>query len=171
MFSLLPARSTDYAPGPLRLGYARRARRLAYLTSSILTLAMAGLLFRMVPRQATLARASSYMDLVRSLFGLFRDEPLLTVRGVLALLIFAAFNVLWVPLVLPLSTPPFSLSHTAIGLFGLAGLAGELGAGRAGRLADLGFSQRTTGLSLALMFASWLPIALMEYSLWALKAL
>ncbi|WP_430699247.1 hypothetical protein [Mesorhizobium humile] len=48
------------------------------------------------------------------------DRP---ARPVPAMLIFASFNVLWAPLVLPLAAPPFSLSHTEIGLFGLAGVA------------------------------------------------
>ena len=49
-------------------------------------------------------------------------------------------------------------------------MAGALGAGRAGRLADRGLAQRTTGLSLGLMLAAWLPIALLGVSLWALVA-
>ena len=99
---------------------------------------------------------------------LFRGEPILRTRAVLALLIFASFNVLWTPLALPLGAPPFSLSHSAIGLFGLAGVAGALAAGRAGRLADRDLGQWTTGLSLGLMLAAWLPIALMGVSLRAL---
>jgi predicted MFS family arabinose efflux permease len=94
----------------------------------------------------------------------------LRVRAILALLIFASFNVLWAPLALPLSATPFSLSHTEIGMFGLAGVIGALAAGQAGRLADRGLGQTTTGLSLGLMLVAWLPIALMGVSLWALIA-
>ena len=144
--------------------------RLVYLTSAGLTLVMAGLLLRTLPRLATDAAALSYPALIRSVAALFRDVPLLRVRAVLALLIFAAFNVLWAPLVLPLSAPPFSLSHTEVGLFGLAGVAGALGASRAGQLADRGLGQRTTGLALALLLAAWLPIALLAVSLWVLVA-
>jgi predicted MFS family arabinose efflux permease len=50
----------------------------------------------------------------------------------------------------------------------LAGVAGALAAGHAGRLADRGFDQWTTGLSLGLMLVAWFPIALMGVSLWAL---
>jgi predicted MFS family arabinose efflux permease len=99
---------------------------------------------------------------------LFREEPLLRVRAVLALLIFATFSVLWTSMVLPLSAPPMSLSHTGVGLFGLAGVAGALGAGRAGQLADRGWGQWTTGAALALMLMAWLPIAFTLSSLWAL---
>jgi predicted MFS family arabinose efflux permease len=142
--------------------------RSVYLCSAVLMLIMAGLLVRTLPHHARAAAAPSYPALLGSLARLFREEPILRTRAVLAFLIFASFNVLWAPLALPLSAPPFSLSHSAIGLFGLAGVAGALAAGRAGRLADLGLGQWTTGISLVLMLAAWLPIALMDMSLWAL---
>ena len=53
---------------------------------------------------------ASYPDLIRSMIKLFREEPILRARAGLALLIFATFNVLWAPLVLPLGAPPYSLS-------------------------------------------------------------
>jgi predicted MFS family arabinose efflux permease len=60
------------------------------------------------------------------------------------------------------------MSHGAIGLLGLVGAAGALGAARAGRLADRGFGRVTTGVALALMLVSWLPIGLVRHSLLAL---
>ena len=84
------------------------------------------------------------------------------------MLIFAAFNVLWTSLLLPLREPPHSMSHGAIGLLGLVGAAGALGAARAGRLADRGLGRGTTGVALALLLVSWLPIALVRQSLLAL---
>ncbi len=142
--------------------------RSVYLTSAGLMLIMAGLLFRTLPRHSGKATVASYPELLRSIATLFREEPVLRVRAVLALLIFASFNVLWAPLALPLSAAPLSFSHTGIGMFGLAGLIGALAAGQAGRLADRGLGQTTTGLSLGLMLVAWLPIALMGVSLWAL---
>jgi predicted MFS family arabinose efflux permease len=99
---------------------------------------------------------------------LFVSEPLLRIRGLLALLIFAAFSVLWTSMVLPLSAPPLSLSHTTIGLFGLAGVAGALAARRSGRWADQGFGQRVTGISLLILVFSWWPISHAQSSLLAL---
>jgi predicted MFS family arabinose efflux permease len=142
--------------------------RSVYLGSAALMLVMAALLFKTLPHHTQDARRESYLQLLRSVAELFREERILRVRAILACLIFASFNVLWAPLALPLSAPPFSLSHTQIGLFGLAGLAGALGASRAGRLADRGLGQWTTGLSLGLMLVAWLPISLMGVSLWAL---
>lgn len=143
--------------------------RSVYLASAGVTLVLAVLLAKNLPRLEPPV-APRYPALLRSTFLLFREEPLLWRRGVLALLIFAAFNVLWAPLVLPLTAPPYSLSHTQVGLFGLAGLAGALGAGRAGKLADRGLGEWTTGLSLGLMVIAWIPIACLPRSLWALVA-
>jgi predicted MFS family arabinose efflux permease len=142
--------------------------RSIYLLSAGLTLVMALLLLRVLPRQEQAQAASSYGALIGSVFTLFKEEPVLRQRAVLALLTFASAMVLWTPMVLPLSAPPLSLSHTQIGLFGLAGAAGALAAARAGHLADRGLGQWTSGLSLLLMLVSWLPIALTQSSLWAL---
>jgi predicted MFS family arabinose efflux permease len=145
--------------------------RMVYLVSAGLMLAMAVLLLRILPRepQATMA-GSSYLSLLRSMAALFVAEPILRERALFAFLIFADLNVFWTSIVLPLSAPPFALSHTTIGLLGIAGFAGALGARNAGRLADLGWAQRTTGLSLMLMLAAWAAIACLHTSLWFVVA-
>jgi len=142
--------------------------RSVYLASAFLTLLMAILLFWVLPRHKTVNATTSYPKLLRSTVMLLIEEPILRVRAVFAMLIFATFGVLWTSMVLPLSAPPFFLSHTEVGLFGLAGVAGALAAGRAGYLADRGWEQWTTGISLALMLAAWIPIAMIGISLWAL---
>lgn len=144
--------------------------RWVYLVSAMLTLVMAMVLYLILPRHEVRRPRTSYPRLLGSVLLLFVQEPLLRVRAVLAMLIFASFNVLWAPLVLPLSAEPFSLSHTEIGLFGLAGVAGALGARWTGGLVDRGRGQLVTGLSLLLMMAAWLPIAFMGMSLWLLVA-
>lgn len=141
--------------------------RSVYLTSAGLLLLMACLLLRALPSEPT-RTALTYPQLLRSVLSLYAEERILRVRAVLALLIFMTFSILWTSLVLPLSAPPFALSHTAIGSFGLSGVAGALAAARAGVLADRGFGQRTTGIALTLLLASWGLIALLPYSLTAL---
>lgn len=142
--------------------------RSVYLVSAVLTLVMAAVLLHVLPRKEAVRPRTSYARLLASVLRLFVEEPLLRVRAVLAMLIFASFNVLWAPLVQPLAAPPFSLSHTEIGLFGLAGVAGALGARWTGTLVDRGKGQLVTGISLLLMAAAWLPIAFMGTSLWLL---
>lgn len=142
--------------------------RGVYFVSAALMIGMALVLYRTMPASTTPPAKGSYWQLLRSVFQLYRTERTLRVRGTFALLIFAAFSVLWTAMVLPLSAPPLSLSHTQIGLFGLAGVAGALAAARAGRLADQGLGNRTTGIALALLTASWLPTAFVESSLLAM---
>ncbi|MBK3496705.1 MFS transporter [Viridibacillus sp. YIM B01967] len=142
--------------------------RSVYLVSATLMLLMVCALFRVLPNVERGVKSLSYPQLLRSVFILFAQERILRIRAILALLIFAAFSILWTSLVLPLSAPPLSLSHTAIGAFGLAGVAGALAAARAGKLADQGYGQRTTGVALILLLISWLLISYIEHSLLAL---
>lgn len=142
--------------------------RAVYFLSSGLMLTIAAVLWKVVPATTPPPQAQAYLALIKSLFKLFITDPVLRIRGTLALLIFAAFSVLWTSMVLPLSAPPLSLSHTAIGMFGLAGAAGALAARGAGRWADRGHGQKVTGLSLGLLTLSWLPIAFAGTSLLAL---
>jgi len=141
--------------------------RSVYAVSSAATLVMAGFLFAALPRDVARARIR-YPALITSVFRLFVEVPVLRTRAVLALLIFTAIMVLLTPLALPLSGAPWHLSTTQIGLFGLAGAAGALAASYAGRMSDRGHAQRTTGIGLAIMLGSWLPIALLPHSLWGL---
>lgn len=142
--------------------------RSVYIVSAGLSLFMAGVLFRVLPHSEHERESFSYLQLLRSTLTLFLQVRVLRIRAVLALMIFTAFSILWTSLVLPLSAPPLSLSHTAIGAFGLAGAAGALAAARAGRLADRGFGQQTTGAALILLLISWLPISYTGHSLGAL---
>lgn len=141
--------------------------RSVYLVSAALMLLMVCVLFRVLPNieREKQPQRLSYPRLLRSVFMLLAQERILRIRSVLAMLIFAAFSIMWTPLVLPLSAPPLSLSHTAIGAFGLAGVAGALGAARAGKLADRGYGQWTTGITLVLLLLSWLLISYIEQSL------
>ena len=142
--------------------------RSVYAVSAVLTLIIAALLFHFLPRNEVRRTKIAYPKLIKSVFLLFAEEPVLRIRAVIAMFIFADITMLLTPLVLPLSAPPFLLSHTQIGLFGLAGAAGALAASRAGRWADRGHAQRTTGIALTIMLLSWLPVAFMQVSLWFL---
>ncbi len=138
--------------------------RAVYITSAVITLVMVGLLLRALPRQLSPDSSDTYAATLRSIPALFLSDRVLLVRGILALLSFAAFSTFWTALALPLSAAPFSYSHTQIGVFGLIGMAGAIAASGAGRLADRGYGQWTTGLSLALLLASWGLIALLPWS-------
>ncbi|MFG5775607.1 MFS transporter [Comamonas sp. J-3] len=142
--------------------------RGVYLCAAVLMLAIAFPLWRQLPRLAPASRTLGYPQLLTSMLSLLRQDKMLQVRGVLALLMFAAFNIFWSALVLPLSAAPFHFSHTAIGAFGLVGAVGALAAVRAGKWADQGHQQSISAAALAILLLAWLPLALMPWSLLAL---
>lgn len=139
--------------------------RSVYLSSAVLILILIGLLNKELPGTVYKRPSLSYPKLLHSVLMLFVQERILLIRGILALLIFTAFSTFWTSLVFPLSSPPYSFSHTAIGAFGLAGVSGALAAARAGRLADRGLGQLTTGVALVLLIASWFFISSINYSI------
>ncbi len=142
--------------------------RAVYMVSACLSAVLALALAHLLPRRGSVSFTGSYFAVVRSIPRLFVEDPVLRLRGMLALLIFATFSTFWTALVLPLSASPFSFSHTQIGLFGIVGVAGALAAAKAGSLADRGLGHRTTALGLALLLAAWAPIALLPVSVAAL---
>ncbi|MEU4999166.1 MFS transporter [Streptomyces sp. NPDC021622] len=182
--SLAPAAGRGRVVGPVTSGVvigillARTASgliadlagwRSVYLASAALTTLLALVLYRVLPRHGAVPPAPlRYGQLLRSTITLFAREQLLRLRALFGLLIFAAFSTLWSSVALPLSEAPYFLSHSAIGALGLIGVVGALAATVAGRLNDRGLSGRTTGIALALLAASWLPLAFTRSSLWAL---
>lgn len=139
--------------------------RGVYLCAAALMLVIAFPLWWRLPHLPAVSSTMSYPRLIGSMLTLLRKEKVLHVRGVLALLMFAAFNIFWSALVLPLSAPPYGFSHTAIGAFGLAGVVGALAATRAGEWADRGHAQSTSAAALVILLLAWWPLSLMDRSL------
>lgn len=139
--------------------------RGVYGASAILMLLLAALIWKRLPAQPVPTSRMPYPRLVASGLVLLWHDRTLRWRGLLAMLMFAVLAIFWTALVLPLSAPPFSMSHAAIGALGILGAAGALVAGLAGRWADRGWAQRTSAGALVLMLAAWVPISLMSDSL------
>ena len=144
--------------------------RSVYVVAALVMLLLAAVLYRRLPRLPATAVTMRYPQLIGSMVRLLRQDRVLQIRGVLALLMFAAFNIFWSALVLPLSAPPYDYSHTTIGAFGLVGMIGALGATGAGRWVDRGRGQTITAMALLVLLLAWWPLSLMPQSLWALAA-
>lgn len=110
----------------------------------------------------------NYLQLLLSIGSLYRQEPVLKIRSLLAITSFALFSLLWTPLAFLLTDAPYHYSDFIIGLFGLAGAAGALGSPIVGKLSDKGKGKTATTIGLALLLASWLPLSLAQYSIIAL---
>lgn len=142
--------------------------RSTYVLAAALTQLIALALFFTLPKlekQSVLNK--SYIDLIGSVFQLLQISKVLRGRALLALLIFANFNLLWNSLGLMLLGEAHRLSLTSIGLFGFAGIAGALGASRAGKLADKGLSRLATGFGLISLFVAWCVLGGAQQFLWA----
>jgi predicted MFS family arabinose efflux permease len=142
--------------------------RSVYAASAVAEFTLAVLLFKLLPAQPVPNAKISYFSLIQGLLNLFVEVRILRVRGVLAFFIFFAVTTLLTPLVLPLTAPPFSLSHTIVGLFGFAGVAGAMGALSAGRLADRGHAEAVSATALSIMLGAWAVAALLPHSIWFL---
>ncbi len=87
--------------------------RGVYFVSAALMVGMSLLLYRAMPTSQVSQEKGNYWQLLGSVFTLYRTERTLRVRGTFALLIFAAFSVLWTAMVLPLSSAQrLTRSHT-----------------------------------------------------------
>ncbi|QGU89810.1 MFS transporter [Erwinia sorbitola] len=131
--------------------------RGVYFCSALLMVLLAAILWRRLPDLAH-TTAANKPEAIPSLWRMLNTNRVLQVRGVLALLMFASFNIFWSALVLLLRTPPWQLSHGQIGALGLVGAISALIAGRAGRWADSGLAERTSAMALAVLLLSWLPL-------------
>ncbi|MGY2123803.1 MFS transporter [Nocardia gipuzkoensis] len=139
--------------------------RAVFAVSAALMLGSAAVLARLLPRDHVARERVSYAYLVGSVVRLSVREPVFRIRGLIGLLMFAAFGALWGSMALPLAAAPWHLSTGEIGMFAIAGAAGALGATRAGRLADRGRAQTVSAIALVLLALSWAAIAATPYSL------
>lgn len=128
--------------------------RAVYLLSAALMVVSGALLWLRLPR-LPVPRAAPRL----SLPALLRQQPVLRRRGVLGLLLFTVFGLFWSSMALPLSAPPYALSHTVIGAFALVGLLGALAAARSGHWSDRGHAERVSLAALLLLLLSWAPLA------------
>lgn len=137
--------------------------RAAYGVSAAAMGLCALVLSRKLPADDPTRPRDAYGAILRSMPRLFADDAVLRRRAAFAFVIFAAFNVLWTPMVLALT--PLGLSHSQVGLFGLIGLAGAIAARSAGRQADRGRAATVTGGAFLLLCLSWAFIALLPHGL------
>jgi predicted MFS family arabinose efflux permease len=128
---------------------ARLGWRAMYGLAAGLTVLLAVVLRLLLPRSRPGTRDLSYPQLLGSLAGLLRDEPVLRESCLFGALGFGAFSAFWTTLAFFLTGPPYHYGSDRVGLFGLVGVAGAVGASVAGRLADIRSPRFTIGVGLS----------------------
>jgi predicted MFS family arabinose efflux permease len=129
--------------------------RVVYFTAAAMTITLAALLARRLPREGNRPHIA-YRTLLHSTVELFLTQPRLRRRALYGALGFATFSIFWTTVAFLLSGAPYHYNDLTIGLFGLCGAAGALCANFAGRWVDRGLHHHTTLLFAALVALSFL---------------
>jgi len=128
--------------------------RWVFVAAAILNAAFVPLLWRKMPRLEP-KQHLRYADAMRSLWVLFRTEPLLREASIVGALMFASFSCFWTTLAFLLDTH-YKLGPGAAGSFGVVGAAGAMVASVAGRMADRHGTRWVVSAGLATLVFSYL---------------
>lgn len=96
----------------------------------------------------------SYKELMNSMFGYIKTQPVLRETSIINFLAFAIISAFWTTMVLFLASPPFNFQTLQIGLFGIAGAAGALAAPLVGKLSDGGNPRKNLMIGFILQIIS-----------------
>jgi predicted MFS family arabinose efflux permease len=108
--------------------------RSVFVVAAVLNLMFVPVMFRVMPKLEP-RESLTYPQAMRSLWTLYRTEPLLREACVLGALTFASFSCFWTTLAYLLYAH-YGMGPGVAGTFGVVGAAGALVAPFAGRLAD-----------------------------------
>lgn len=108
--------------------------QVVFLVAAVMNAAFVPLLWRVMPKLPPKQKLL-YSDAMKSLWTLYRTQPLLRESSVLGALVFASFSCFWTTLAFVLYSH-YRLGAGVAGTFGLVGAAGAMVASVAGKLAD-----------------------------------
>jgi predicted MFS family arabinose efflux permease len=128
--------------------------RYVFVVAAVLNAAFVPLLSRVMPKLPP-KQNLKYSHAIRSLWTLFRSQPLLRESCVLGALIFASFSCFWTTLAFLLDRH-YGMGAGVAGTFGVVGAAGAMIAPIAGRLSDKFGSRFVISVGIALLASSYL---------------
>jgi predicted MFS family arabinose efflux permease len=128
--------------------------RWVFVVAAVMNAAFVPLIRRVMPKLPPKQKLR-YGDAMKSLWTLFRTQPLLRESSLIGALVFASFSCFWTTLAFLLHSH-YGLGAGVAGTFGVVGAAGALCAPLAGRLSDKHGSRWVVSLGMALLAASYL---------------
>ena len=134
--------------------------RYVFVIAALINLAFVPLMARFMPRLEP-KQPLRYTDAMKSLWTLWRTQPLLRESAVIAGLLFASFSCFFTTLAFVLHSH-YGLGAGVAGTFGLVGAAGALCAPFAGRLSDRRGSRFVVAVGMTLLAGSYLLLWVSE---------
>src|SRR5271168_2878204 len=128
--------------------------RWVFVVAAVMNAAFVPLIGRVMPKLQPKQKLR-YRDAMKSLWTLFRTQPLLRESSLIGALVFASFSCFWTTLAFLLHNH-YGLGAGVAGTFGVVGAAGALIAPLAGRLADKHGSRWVVSVGMGLLAASYL---------------
>lgn len=110
----------------------------------------------------------SYKELLKSLIGLLKNQPILLESSLIGAMMFGTFSIFWTSLSFLLKSPVYNLGAQAAGMFGLAGIIGALAASMVGRIADKRSPRFTLTIAIIISFLSYICFLIFGYQMWGL---
>jgi predicted MFS family arabinose efflux permease len=134
--------------------------RWVFVVAAVMNAAFVPLLWKKMPKLPPKENLS-YGEAMKSLWTLFRTQPLLRESSILGALVFASFSCFWTTLAFLLDNH-YGLGAGVAGTFGVVGAAGALVAPIAGRLSDKHGSRWVLTLGGGVLAASYVWLWLEE---------
>src|SRR6185437_1865383 len=128
--------------------------RSVFVVAAIMNASFVPLLWWKMPKLPPKQKLR-YADAMKSLWTLYRTQPLLRESSELGALVFASFSCFWTTLAFMLYSH-YGLGAGVAGTFGVVGAAGALVAPIAGRMADKHGSRWVVSVGMSLLAASYL---------------
>ena len=127
--------------------------RWVFVVAAVMNAAFVPLLWKKMPKLPPKEKLS-YGEAMKSLWTLFRTQPLLRESSVIGALVFASFSCFWTTLAFLLQSH-YGLGAGVAGTFGVVGAAGAMVAPLAGRLADKHGSRWVISVGMGLLASSY----------------
>src|SRR3984957_15806788 len=127
--------------------------RWVFVVAAVMNAAFVPLIKKVMPKLPPKQKLR-YSDAMKSLWTLFRTQPLLRESSLIGALVFASFSCFWTTLAFLLNSH-YGLGAGVAGTFGVVGAAGAMVAPLAGRLADRHGSRWVVTVGMSLLAISY----------------
>jgi predicted MFS family arabinose efflux permease len=146
-------------------GWVSQASRwqVVFIVAGCVNALFVPLLWKVMPKLAPTAPVR-YGEAIRSLWTLFRSQPLLRESSFIGAMIFASFSAFWTTLVFLLDKH-YGFGPGVAGSFGILGATGALIAPVAGRLSDRHGSRYVVGIGLSTLAIAYVVLWAFGYHL------